>query len=148
MKRLSDDSGFTLIELLVAVLILGLAVSAILGGYITAVVASSLHRQQASVHSLVIDFAESIQAETYKACASAANAYGAWYSLPSQFDPAQYEVPAITEYRYWDGNTPAGWVPFATCNSSGDQGLQSLELRAASRSDQQTETLVIYKRKT
>jgi type II secretory pathway pseudopilin PulG len=56
----SDDRGESLIEILVAVLILGLTVAAVMGGLLTSVKVSDLHRKQATAGADVRSYAESV----------------------------------------------------------------------------------------
>jgi prepilin-type N-terminal cleavage/methylation domain-containing protein len=65
-KTLQD--GFTLIEILIALVILGLAVVALLGGLTLAVSGSNLHRSQAAVDSALVFASEQVKSETYTTC--------------------------------------------------------------------------------
>ena len=116
-----SDRGETLVELVIAVAILGLAAVAILGGMMTSVRSSVMHRNDATGGAYVRSFAEAIQGSVdssggYKACATAASAYAS-VTVPDL--PAGY-TKAVTAVRSWNGST---WGP---CTAD---GLQRLDLK-------------------
>lgn len=117
-SRASEESGLTLIELLVATLILGTAVVAILGAYMTGILGSSLHRQQASVHSIVVDASEQLQAATWKSDCSYT------ITLPSQYS-GKFNAPDYS------------------CATAGR--IQTFNVTATSVADGQSESLTLYK---
>ena len=85
-----DDRGESLIEILVAVLIMGTAVVAIVGGLLASVKMSDVHRKQATSGGLARDYAELIDRHVagsgYVACAG-----------PAVYSPATvgYTLPAV-----------------------------------------------------
>ena len=86
------DCGESLLELLVAVVIMGIAVVAIVGGLFSGVLMSDIHRKQTTAGSTLRDYAEAVEAavaaspSTYTACATTAT-----YASPSGFStPAGY----------------------------------------------------------
>ncbi|GIV00032.1 MAG: hypothetical protein KatS3mg014_1647 [Actinomycetota bacterium] len=78
----SPDDGFSLVEILLTIAIVGIAFAAILGGMVTSIVVSDLHRKQAVADALVRSAAEAVKdhAVAYVDCAGA-NAYEG--ALPS-----------------------------------------------------------------
>jgi type II secretory pathway pseudopilin PulG len=81
------DRGETLIELMVAMMIMGTAILALLGGLATAIRVADIHRKQATAGALVRDLAEAIQTEVaaspsaYRACADRSQ-YGSTFDPP------------------------------------------------------------------
>jgi len=112
------DTGETLIELLVAIVILGIAVVAILGGIVVIVESSTLHRKQAQSQNWLRSWAEQISAATYNDCAAAGG-----FSLPSPSLPSGF-TPTVTAVQYWTGTSFSN-----SCAS--DQGIQKVTLRVA-----------------
>jgi Tfp pilus assembly protein PilV len=112
------DTGETLIELLVAIVILGIAVVAILGGIVVVVESSSMHRRQAQAQNGLRVWAEQISAATYSDCATAGS-----FSLPSPSLPNGF-TPTVTAVQYWSGTSFSN-----SCAS--DQGIQKVTLRVA-----------------
>jgi type II secretory pathway pseudopilin PulG len=58
----SRDRGETLLELIIAVVIMGVAVVAIVGGLATSILVSDMHRKQATAGASARDYAETIEA--------------------------------------------------------------------------------------
>jgi len=110
------DTGETLIELLVAIVILGIAVVAILGGIVVIVESSTLHRKQAQAQNGLRAWAEQTSAATYNDCATAGS-----FSLPSPSLPSGF-TPQVTAVEYWNGTS-------FSSSCAGDQGIQKVTLR-------------------
>jgi len=116
-----QDAGETLVELLITVAVLGIAVTAIVGGLMVAVDASSLHRNQAQAQHLLRDWAETVSGVgdtggyAYAAC-PAAPAAPAAPALPAGFGAA------VSRVENWSGT---GWV---TSCPSPDLGVRRLTL--------------------
>lgn len=141
MRRPSDagDRGETLLELVIALMIIGIAVVAIVGGLVSSIMMSDVHRKQATAGAAVHDYAEAVEGMVagggYVACAGT-GAYAA---------PAGFAVPAgytagVVGVRYWTGT---GWSP--GCGT--DTGAQQVTLHVASADERADEQLVIVVRK-
>lgn len=111
------DEGSTLVESLVAVSILGIAMTAMVGGMYTSVVASDANRKHATASTHLASYAERVKADVYVGCAT--SYAGAGFTIP-----AGYTKDAVV-VSYWDGSTFA-----ATCTT--DSGLQRVSLRIRS----------------
>jgi prepilin-type N-terminal cleavage/methylation domain-containing protein len=115
------ERGETLIELLITVAILGLGSAAILGGTLTAVASSTLHRHQAQAQALLRSWAEQVADVTdsdWVPCAPpGAYARPAPATIPTGFTA---EVAAV---QYWD---PATAAFSSSCGM--DSGVQRVEL--------------------
>jgi prepilin-type N-terminal cleavage/methylation domain-containing protein len=131
------ERGDTLIELLVAVAILGIAGTAVMGGFASSIVLSTVHRKLATTASDSRNFAELLdtaidsKAIAYTPCAAAAA-----YSSPPGFTAGANNTPHVTAVAYWNGTSFVG-----SCPAGGDQGLQQVSVsvtntdtRAISRS--------------
>jgi type II secretory pathway pseudopilin PulG len=116
-----NDYGETLIELLIAMVVIGLAVTAILGALAVAVGSSTMGRNQARVQAALGSWAESLTTVgdtggyRYTSCATAA-AFPAPTSLPSGY------TSSVTAVQYWNGTA---WS--SSCGT--DLGLQKVTLR-------------------
>lgn len=133
---LGADDGLSLVELLVAVAILGIAFVAIVGGMMTAVLVSDIHRKQATAGTALRAYAETIEAAAYEQC-TAGNLPAYSYTPPAGFSAS------IDGVQVWDEATPAGFVDCA----STDPGLQRLQLTVASADGRARETLQVIKRR-
>jgi prepilin-type N-terminal cleavage/methylation domain-containing protein len=132
--RIADDSGVSLIEVLVAVVILGLAAAAVMGGLFTSISVSDHHRKQATAGAVARDYAERIAGRTYVECAT-----------PSAYTVAPAAVPVPSGYtavvdsvEFWTGT---GWA--GSCSST---GLQRITVVASSDDGRATERSVVVVR--
>lgn len=136
-----DDRGETMLELLIAVVIMGVAVVAIIGGLFASLLMSDIHRKQATAGTAVRDYGEAIASSVagggYVGCASASS-----YGSPAGFSvPAGYSKTVVPgSVKYWNGT---GWQ--ATCAT--DTGLQQLTIQVASNDGRAAEQLVVVVRK-
>ena len=135
--REAAERGESLLEILLSIMIMGIAVTVILGGVGVAAKASTQDERQIHAQALLRSWGEHVQARTtdatYVPCATTAT-YGAssvWaYTSPP---PVGLEaLPAgatatVTQVRYWDGGT---WAAPAGCDdpAPAEPGLQRLEL--------------------
>jgi Tfp pilus assembly protein PilV len=136
-----DDTGDSLIEILVAVVIMGVAVVAVIGGLLSSVKVSDYHRKQATAGEAARDYAEAVTASVtgYTACAGASTyAAGAVnFSAPAGFSATPLSV------RYWIGGA---WTA-SGCSASTDTGLQQVTVRVASSDGRASEQVVVVVRK-
>ncbi|MEV4314363.1 type II secretion system protein [Actinocrispum sp. NPDC049592] len=136
----SDESGETLLELVIAVVIMGIALVAIIGGLTTSVLVSDVHRKQSTAGAYARDYSEAIERAVasggYVACASAAS-----YSSPAGFTvPAGFSKSVVAgSLRYWN----SGWQ--TSCGT--DTGVQQLTVRVASDDGRAAESVVVVLRK-
>lgn len=142
LNRLRAEEGVTLIELLVTIAILGTAFVTLVGGMTTAVIASDIHRKEATAGAAVRSYAEDVKAATYVSCATASSYAPAAvsYSAPTSF------TASVTGVAYWvpspsDPNTGS----FATTCST-DRGVQRLTLQVVSADQRATELVTVLKR--
>ena len=135
-RRLHDEAGFSLVEILVTIVIVGIAFAAILGGMVTSIVVSDLHRGQASADVLARSAAEAVkdQAIPYVPCAG-----------PSDYVSALPTGASITSVRYWDG-TSSNPVAFSGSCPNPDKGMQLITVVAGS--GRASETVEFVKRAT
>ncbi len=142
-RGIAADEGDTLIEILVAVVIMGVAVTAIITGLLTSVTISDLHRKQATAGVYVRDYGEAIENAVDNtgnlSCATTAASYGG-AAVPG-FDPTNYQKSVVAgSLRYWDGSA---WQ--TSCGS--DTGVQQLKVQVNSSDNRATETLILVVRK-
>jgi prepilin-type N-terminal cleavage/methylation domain-containing protein len=117
------ERGETLVEILVSIVIIGICFAAILGGLTSSIFGSRVHREQATVETVLRSYAEATKAQVnrpggYLPCASGYNITS--YNPPSGF------VPSITSVQWWDGAT----FRSSGCTAAAEKGLQTLSLRA------------------
>ena len=120
----APERGDTLVEVLVAMVILGIAGAAIMGGFASSIVLSTVHRKLATTASDSRNFAELLdkaidgKAIAYTPCAAAAA-----YSSPPGFTAGANNTPRVTAVAYWNGTSFVG-----SCPPGGDQGLQQVSV--------------------
>lgn len=135
------DSGESLLELLIALAIMSVAVVAVVGGLLTSILTSDLHRKQSTAGAAVRDYAETVEKYVagtgYTACASP-SAYAAG-TVGYTGVPAGFAASAVA-VRYWTGTA---W----TTGSCTDLGLQELTIQVASSDTRASERLVVVLRK-
>lgn len=139
--RPTGDSGETLLELLIALVIMSIAVVAVVGGLLSFITVSDIHRKQATAGAGVRDYAEAtekyVAVTGYSACATPAS-YAA--VTVGYLAPAGYSASPVT-VRYWTGSA---WT--ATCTAGSDTGLQQVSLQVASTDTRAIEQAVIVLR--
>lgn len=140
---IDDDAGLSLVEILITIVIVGIAFAAILGGMVTSITVSDVHRKQATADTVVRSGAEAVKDLTvaYVSCAGP-SAYES--ALPAA--PSGYTIH-VTKVEYWDGDgTSTDPVKFLGACPSSDAGLQRITLVAGSGDGRATETVQILKR--
>jgi type II secretory pathway pseudopilin PulG len=144
-----NDRGESLIEILVAVLILGLTATAIMGGLLTSVKLSDVHRKQATAGADVRSYAESVTravaAGGYQPCAVTSSYLPGPGPTSVHFTPSPGAVPTVVRVEYWSDSGPAtawSWKP--TC--AVDLGLQRVTLQVRSADSRATEQTVVVVR--
>ena len=140
--RWADDRGESLVELLVAMLILGSAVVAVVGGLGTAIMMSDIHRKQAEIATRLNAYAAVIEGAVatspgYVPCAKAP-------SYPSYDASPGYTADPI-QVSYWNGSN--AFVPMPSCTPSSDTGVQRVTLRIHSNDGRVTQSMDIVIRK-
>jgi Tfp pilus assembly protein PilV len=127
-RRPPGDRGETLVEVTVSVILLGITVVALLGGLVTAVMMSDVHRKQARAQAYVRDFAETLQQSVssggYKPCGQLTDYQPVYSTGDSGF------TATVVSVEVWNVNT---FVP--STPSCPDTGVQRLTLRVASAND-------------
>lgn len=107
-RRGRGDAGETLLEVLIALVILGGAIAALVGGLSTAILSSGRHREQATANNLLRSYAEALK----QTARDGYNCTGTAYTVSSD--------------RYV---TPAGWNAGNTC-SGANPGTQQVTVFA------------------
>lgn len=129
----------TLIELVIAIAIIGIAVTAIVWGMITAITVSGVHRQQATADTLARDAAESV-VNAQQPYAHAGN-----YPLPAAPSGYSVSIQSPVEFCLW---TSTGTTFASNCSSSNpDAGVQRITIVARSTDGRATETVQVLKRR-
>jgi prepilin-type N-terminal cleavage/methylation domain-containing protein len=108
------EHGFSLIESVIAVAVLGIIVSAMVGGMATAIATSALNRQKASANAVMVSAAEVVKHLPYQDCQNP-DYQNRDYStaIPR---PSGWSISIVVQY--WD---PSSDPPFrSTCPSSSD----------------------------
>jgi hypothetical protein len=137
------DRGETLIELRATGVVMGIAVTAVLGAVATSIRLTDVHRKQAVAGNLVRGYGETIEAGVqlpttkYLSCGSAVN-YRAAFPVTSDF-PANYSRD-VTAVSYWNGTAFV-----SGCGT--DSGVQKLSLRVWSSDNRANKTLDIIIRR-
>jgi prepilin-type N-terminal cleavage/methylation domain-containing protein len=148
--KFAREDGFSLAEILVTIVIISVTFTAILGGLMTSITVSSLHRKEATADALARDAAEWVKnsqgANAYQPCASTGTYTFAGLPIPRDEANVPYVV-SISSVRYWDGTNPVGPLPVGF-EPSGcvDHGLQDITIVAISPDGSAHETVEILKR--
>jgi prepilin-type N-terminal cleavage/methylation domain-containing protein len=143
------EAGFTLTEVLAALIILGVAITAILAAMGTSIIASDTHRKLVSDDAILRSYAEQLQSAPFVDCASPAQ-YPQFSDPTGNWPNYQATVAAIDSWN--TTASPANGVAFggAACSpGSPGAGLQRIHLQASSttgRGGQQD--LTILKRRS
>jgi len=133
----AQDGGESLVELLVAVIIMGTAVVAVVGGLGTAIMMTDVHRKQAAVAAHVKIFAANLESAIaatptqYVDCATPD-------SYPDYTPGSPYDAE-VTQVLYWNGSS------FGASCAGGDAGVQLVRLRVWStdgRADQTVDLII------
>src|SRR6266542_2552385 len=99
-QRFASDDGFSLAEILITIVIIAVTFSAILGGLMTSITTSSLHRKEAAADALARDAAEWVKdalRNPYVSCANAGTYTFVGLSVPSGY------TASVSSVRYWNG---------------------------------------------
>jgi prepilin-type N-terminal cleavage/methylation domain-containing protein len=92
-RRLSDDRGASLVEVLVAVIVLGTAAAAAVGGLFTAIRVSDVHRDQSEAATVARHYTELIAGTPHLDCGTAAAAYADFADDVAPADPGKVYIP-------------------------------------------------------
>jgi type II secretory pathway pseudopilin PulG len=124
------ERGETLVELLLAIVILGIAGVAVLGGMGTSIIVSDAHRKETVSGAAVRAYAEQLQtkvaASGYVTCAGA----GSYASGTVGFTPPTGYAASPTAVQYWNLSTKT-FGP--TCGA--DSGVQAVTLQVRDTAD-------------
>ncbi|HZQ27733.1 MAG TPA: prepilin-type N-terminal cleavage/methylation domain-containing protein [Acidimicrobiales bacterium] len=146
-----SDEGFTLIEVLVAVALMGITVTAILGGMGIGLVVSSVHRSQANANTVVVSAVEKVKSSgtAYQPCATSTNAVYLAAARSAPLPSGWVANSAITipagGVQYWDG---ASFSPSHVCNDAlaGFFKIQLVTVQVTSPDGKAVESLSFVKR--
>jgi type II secretory pathway pseudopilin PulG len=119
LPRTGNEVGASLVEVLIAVMIVSIAFAAILGGFFTAVVGSSVHRRGATGEADLRRASEFVKAKPYAACPDSSD-YGDGLSLS--------ESTASVTVLFWDGEGLTDSDFASACPDGGDEGLQKVTI--------------------
>jgi prepilin-type N-terminal cleavage/methylation domain-containing protein len=138
VRRVPDaqnpEAGYTLAEVLVALIILGVAITAVIAAMGSSIIASDTHRKIVSDDAILRSYAEQIQSASFVECAAAPSGYAPFADPGAAYGP-KFEV-RIVSIDYWDGNAAATTPAFtAACTSqTPGAGLQRITLDSYSTS--------------
>ena len=133
--RQGEERGETLIEILLSIMIIGIAVTAILGGVGIAARASTLDQRQIQAQALLRSWGEHIEAATtdanYVPCATTSTySPASTWGYPTAGPPNGLGAlppgfaASVTQVQHWNGATPGAFA--TSCGT--DRGLQRLQL--------------------
>jgi type II secretory pathway pseudopilin PulG len=140
--RFALDDGFSLAEILITIVLVSVTFTAILGGLMTSITVSALHRKEATADALARDAAEWVKdslRNPYQSCANSGTYTFTGLSVPNGY------TASVTGVRYWDG-TSSNPVVFGSSCPNPDKGLQDIIVVGRSTDGSATETVEIVKR--
>jgi type II secretory pathway pseudopilin PulG len=119
------DAGETLIEVLITMIIVGVAISALVAGIATSVLATSRHRDHATANALLRSYAEAVKENArtgYIPCASSYDNLDGRYAQPAGWDEPTNEV-------IWEGGCTDNGLQHVRVSVMTPKGVeQSLDL--------------------
>ena len=138
MRRSRGETGDTLVEVLLALVIVGVAGVAILGGLGSGIFSSALHREQTVAGTILESSGEALEndaANPYVNCATTSS-YAPEGGFTTEAPPGW--TVSITSVTWWYGNT-LGFVPttYGSCPDTSTDNilhLQQITLQVASPS--------------
>ena len=144
-QSIHAQEGFSLVEVLVTIVIVGVTFAALLGGLITTITVSSLHRKQATADSVARSAAEWIKDSVATSYVNCATTYSVGVPNPNGY------IIEIGQVQYWDGVTPmvgAAYSPnFGSVCPTPDKGLQQISILVKSPDSQVSQLIQVVKRK-
>lgn len=133
----TSEAGETLLELLISIAIVGIAVTALLGGLRMAVQGSTLDERQVHAQALLRSWGEHVVSattdDTYVACATPGTYSAAPWAYTSPTPPAGLQplpddfTAEVTSVEYLTSPGPAGTAGFGSSCPT-DYGVQRVEL--------------------
>lgn len=139
--RGADDRGESLVELLITVVIMGITVVAVMGGLLTSIQLSDVHRKQATSGADARSYAELIDryvaAGNYVECAGPS----AYAPATVGFTPPTGYQASVAKVEYWDASNRTFSGP---CSSA---GLERVTVQVASPDARAAEQAVVVVRK-
>ncbi len=124
-SRSSGETGETLVELLVSIMLLGIAGVLMLGGLMTLTASSVYYGDETQVQNTLYDWASTVAAMPYKACAVTTDVPAL---AASELSGGQHTLTGtVTSVTYWDGATSTF---VATCPTS-DTGIMRVTISVA-----------------
>lgn len=142
MTKHSSDEGFSLIEVLVAVTIMGVAVVAIISAIMTSVVASDVHRENATGETVLRSYAETTKehaAANYAPCAT---------TYTPTFTPVAGFTASPVQLAHRSGSVWVDGAPSACSSATPPTDVvQRLTLQVQSDDGHSTESTQIVVRK-
>ncbi|MDP9331353.1 MAG: type II secretion system GspH family protein [Actinomycetota bacterium] len=146
-NRLAREDGFSLAEILITIVIISVTFTAILGGLMTSITVSSLHRKEATADALARDGGEWVKSSVRNPYSTTC-AGSSMYTVSGLTVPSGYAVniPTSGGVLFWNG-TSSNPVSFGSaCPAGGDKGLQKITIVATSTDGSATETVEVMKR--
>lgn len=143
MRIARTEFGESLIEVLIAMVIIGIAGAALIGGLSSGIFSSSIHRQQTIAGTILESSGESLANSTYNPYVNCAT--------PSTYNPSAgftNEIPAsgwtvsITQVSWWNGTSfiASGSAACPDTNSDNFLHLQLVDVTVLSPHGQVSET--------
>lgn len=146
--RAGDDAGESLIEVLIAIMIMGLAFTAALGGMRLGLMGSDVHRSQATAETVLLSAVEKVKAQSgYQLCALPTNAtyVGDARSAASAAGWSPSTV-TITSVQYWNGTAFQGICSETASGPASFLRIQLVTMQVTSPAADATETMTFIKR--
>jgi prepilin-type N-terminal cleavage/methylation domain-containing protein len=142
-ERIAVEAGFSLAEILITIVIVSVTFTAILGGLMTSITVSGLHRREATADALARNAAEWVKdvlRNPYVSCAGSGT-----YTFTGLSVPSGYTV-SIASVRYWNGNVSSDPMAYEAPPPCVDNGLQDITVVARSTDGSATENVEVMKR--
>lgn len=147
LGRLRTERGDTLVEILVTVVIMGIAITAIVGGVATSIFMTTFHRQEASEQTLLRSYADAVESNrSWAGCSSTTANYSpgsVGFTIPSSYGTGY--TASATAVMFPSGSPlSAGGLSFSSPSCATDPGILQVSIQV--QSSRATEKMAVVVR--
>ena len=142
----ADDRGESLIEVLMAVVIMGVAIAAVVGGLVASVLMSDVHRKQTTAGAAVHNYAEAIQNYVLNGSDAANGNFAQCSSVATADTPTTVGFTVPTGFTA-SISAPLDWNGSAWVACGANQGLEQFTVQIASSDARAAQKLTIEVRR-
>ena len=124
------EGGYSLAEVLAALIVLGVAITAVVSAMGASFTMSDVHQKMVTDDAILQSYSERLNAATYVPCADASTVGYSPAGVNLELANWPGYSASVVSVEYWNGATPIGFSPPGSCPA--DLGLQRITLEAHS----------------